>query len=197
MQSGSPEVQNIRRRSRFLNALSVKLRGSHAPLRRTTRSTAVPKNLSVNFVDNTERILSTSSRSSIKGNGPARRFESADQGSRIASTVYASLAAVGLAKAAPLQPSNEIFHSFTCPLSTFSDPTHCAAGSVSPARACPHGAVKRATGEIRRPAGASAENGDLAANDLAVWRVHKLPGERRCKSPEHSRRCCERVFYFS
>jgi hypothetical protein len=50
MQSGSPEVQNIRRRSRFLNALSVKLRGSHAPLRRTTRSTAVPKNLSFNFV---------------------------------------------------------------------------------------------------------------------------------------------------
>ena len=145
MQSGSPEVQNIRRRSRFLNALSVKLRGSHAPLRRTTRSTAVPRKSEFQCsLPNTDRILSTSSPFSIKGNGPARRFESADQGSRIASTVYASLAAVALAKAAPLQPSNEIFHSFTYPPFAFPDPINCIAWSDSPACACADGAVKRA-----------------------------------------------------
>jgi hypothetical protein len=41
---------NFRRRSRFFNALSVKLRGSHAPLRRTTRFTALPGKSDYNCV---------------------------------------------------------------------------------------------------------------------------------------------------
>ena len=73
------------------NATNVKTRLRSATARQAQRG-GYSKNLSVHFVDNTHKILSTTSRSSIKGSGPARRFEIADQGSRIASTVYASLA---------------------------------------------------------------------------------------------------------
>src|SRR6266487_3946829 len=87
---------------------------------------------------------------------------------------------------------HETFHSFYCNLTAL---PRLRAYICYCFRANRHMGAEpeRATRKIRYAAGLYLPAGDVAPNDLAVWRVHKLPGERRCEWQQHRRRRCERA----
>src|SRR5205814_9702839 len=65
--------------------------------------------------------------------------------------------------------------------------------------ATPRRSHDRATGKTRDAAcaGGHLPPGNLTANDLAVWRLHELPGECPSEWKQHRRRRCQRAVHFS
>src|SRR6266545_7809655 len=63
----------------------------------------------------------------------------------------------------------------------------------SPTRADLEAAPKGAVGKIRHGAHVHFPAGNVAANDLAVWRLRQLSGKRRCQWPEYHWRRSKRM----
>src|SRR5262245_35182888 len=114
----------------------------------------------------------------VKKARPARRFGITNRKS-------------GIACALTLQFSNhfafyEIFHDISQPPADFAPLTSvdcCRVGANSHVEAGP----ERAPRKIQHAAGLYLPAGDFATNDLAVWDLHQLSGQRGCPGEQHRR----------
>ena len=95
-------------------------------------------------------------------------------------------------------PLNEILYRFSrksvpLVLTWILSLTSVSGQTLAPIRKLP---LNEPLEKYNNAAGASSKDRDFAANDLAIRRVHQLPGERRCEWQQYPRRRCERALYF-